>query len=169
MSLINFRNKVREFLRTKFIPGWVVLARDPDVTIYREAGRVYLRRWWILPRNKYLNVYLHEFNDSDDDRALHNHPWNWVSIILKGYYWEHLENGVFFRLQGSARRGSAGSFHRVELVNGPDGPRKVWTLFITTKRIQDWGFMCPGGRFVPWKQFVKKIPGGNEIGKGCGE
>ena len=30
----------------------------------------YLRRWWLIPRNRIFNVYLHHFMRSDDDRVL---------------------------------------------------------------------------------------------------
>ena len=31
----------------------------------------YLLRWYLIPRNPFVNVYLHKFLRSDDDRALH--------------------------------------------------------------------------------------------------
>ena len=64
----------------------VMARREPDFII----GDNYLRRWWLIPRNRWLNVYLHEFRASDDDRALHDHPWASCSIILRGEYFEHL-------------------------------------------------------------------------------
>jgi hypothetical protein len=49
-----------------------------------------MRRWWVIPRNKFFNIYLHHFLHSDDDRALHDHPWWNVSILLRsGSYVEH--------------------------------------------------------------------------------
>lgn len=51
--------------------------------------RPYLTRWHVLPRNKWLNVYLHRFVHGDDDRALHDHPWHSASLILDGRYIEH--------------------------------------------------------------------------------
>ena len=50
----------------------------------------YLLRWFLIPRNHILNVYLHKFLRSDDDRALHDHPWWFVSIMLRGRYLEWL-------------------------------------------------------------------------------
>ena len=46
----------------------------------------YLLRWHVIPRNRLLNVYVHKFLRSDDDRALHDHPWWFVSLILRGRY-----------------------------------------------------------------------------------
>ncbi len=55
--------------------------RDPDFVI-GTADDPYLRRWWLIPRNPVFNLYVHHFLRSDDDRALHDHPWPSVSVIL---------------------------------------------------------------------------------------
>lgn len=62
--------------------------RAPDFVI-GGAERPYLLRWFVIPRNKVFNVYLHQFLRSDDDRALHDHPWVNLSILLRGGYIEH--------------------------------------------------------------------------------
>lgn len=61
--------------------------REPDVYI---GGRqnTYLRRWWIIPKNPFLNIFLHQFLRSDYDRALHDHPWWNFSWVLDGGYYE---------------------------------------------------------------------------------
>ena len=120
----------------------------------------YLKRWWIIPRNKYFNIYLHHFMKSDDDRALHDHMyWN-VSIIFKGSYLEHTPKGIYKRKTLSLVGRLAKSAHRIELNNGP-----CWTLFITGPRIREWGFHCPNG-WRHWKQFVSMDSPG-EVGPGC--
>lgn len=40
------------------------LQLPPDFVI----GDDYLRRWWVIPRNPYANVYLHEILHSDEGR-----------------------------------------------------------------------------------------------------
>lgn len=50
----------------------------------------YLWRWHLLPRNRWFNVYLHKVLRDDDDRALHDHPYDNISIVLKGGYVEVL-------------------------------------------------------------------------------
>lgn len=65
-----------------------ITRRAPDVVI-GEVHRPYLLRWWVIPRNPVFNVYLHRFMRSDDDRALHDHPWSNLSILLRGSYGEH--------------------------------------------------------------------------------
>lgn len=144
--------------------------RAPDFVI-GPPDDPYLRRWWIIPRNRLFNIYLHQFLRSDDDRALHDHPWVNCSIILHGSYREHLRDGsvrlrkpwrawfpwrLVFRLPTGA--------HRVELIDG----QGVWTLFLTGPKVRTWGFLCPKG-WIPWTEFVEDRPGGNSVGKGCGE
>jgi hypothetical protein len=144
--------------------------REPDF-IVGGADNPYLRRWWVIPRNRWFNVYLHHFLRSDDDRALHDHPWRNLSVLLTGSYREHMPGGVvklrkpwrpwaFWRLPVRA----ATAAHRVELIDGAP----VWTLFLTGPRVRDWGFHCPRG-WIPWFEFVEDRPGGNAVGKGCGE
>jgi hypothetical protein len=60
-----------------------VTRRAPDFLI-GGADDPYIRRWWVIPRNRWFNVYLHQFLRSDDDRALHDHPWANCSILLRG-------------------------------------------------------------------------------------
>jgi len=62
--------------------------RDPDIVIGGRADP-YLLRWFMIPRNPIFNVYLHEFRRSDDDRALHDHPWINLSYLIDGEYVEH--------------------------------------------------------------------------------
>jgi hypothetical protein len=68
--------------------------RQPDFCI-GGVDNPYIRRWWIIPRNRVLNFYLHNFLRDDDDRAYHDHPWNFCSIILRGAYfeWSTLQEG----------------------------------------------------------------------------
>lgn len=157
--------------------------RQPDFIVGGTANP-YMHRWYVIPRNRWFNIYLHHFLRSDDDRALHDHPWWNMSILLKGSYIEHVpenpkawfERGdrhikKLFRKRGAFYLRKANSVHRVELRRGYnwDGTTyeiPCWTLFITGPRIRDWGFWCPKG-WVFWKNFVAEHQGGNEIGKGC--
>lgn len=133
-------------------------ARSPDYVI----GDNYLRRWWIVPRNPLRNVYLHQFTRSDDDRALHDHPWTNMSLVISGRYIEHTPEGSFLREPGDTVSRAAESLHRIEL---PEGEVPV-TLFITGPVIRDWGFQCPNG-WVHWRKFTDETGAG--IGRGCGE
>lgn len=131
----------------------------------------YMLRWFIVPRNPWLNVYLHKFLRDDDDRAMHDHPWWFVSIMLRGEYREQRPECGGERLRW--RRAPSIAFrratdrHRVELAKDASGrPIPCWTLVITGRKVREWGFHCPKG-FVVWHEFVEQSDHGN-TGKGCG-
>lgn len=146
--------------------------REPDFVI-GPADDPQLERWHVVPRNPFGNVYLHRFLRSDDDRALHDHPWDNHTLVLDGCYLEHLESGeTATRFAGDTVERSAHRAHRVEIIDGP-----AITLFFTGPVVRDWGFWCGpsrpglavGSHFVPWREFVDQRQGGNSRGRGCGE
>jgi len=137
--------------------------RPPDF-IVGPPSDPYLLRWFLIPRNRWFNVYLHKFMRSDDDRALHDHPWWSLSLLLKGQYVNHTPDGSAIRRRFSIMLMNATSPHRVELLDA----NPVWTLFITGPRVREWGFWCPQG-WRHWKEFVSVTDAGNETGKGCEE
>ena len=69
--------------------GWLrrLLSCEPHFII-GGRHRPYLLRWYLIPRNRFFNLYLHKFLRDDDDRALHDHPWWFASLILRGGYTE---------------------------------------------------------------------------------
>jgi hypothetical protein len=140
----------------------LMLERQPDFLI-GPADAPYLRRWWVIPRNEMSNVYLHEILRSDDDRALHDHPWQNTSVLLVGSYVEHTPEGSFVREPGSIVHRQATDCHRLEVNRGA----RVVSLFITGPKVRDWGFHCPKG-WVRWQDFVDDRDSGL-VGRGCGE
>lgn len=152
--------------------------RPPDLEI-GGATNPYLRRWFVIPRNRLANIYLHQFLRDDDDRALHDHPWPNLSIVLRGMYQEV----AFARRprQGEPlpptviRQRRAGQWvgrhartaHRVVLPRDAAGrPQPCWSLFLTGPNWRSWGFWCPAGRWVHWRKFTAG-PRGELVGRGC--
>ena len=129
--------------------------REPDVKINGD----YLHRWYIIPRNRFFNIYLHKFGVSDDDRALHCHPWYSVSLLLKGEFLEHSFKGKKHIPRWLPIFRTAKFAHRLELIKGP-----VWTLFITGPRIRVWGFYCEQG-WRDYKTFTAMD--GHGVERGC--
>lgn len=146
--------KLPEFIRRP-LARWAIdniLAsdREPDFTIEGEGG-AYLHRWWIIPRNPVLNVYLHWILRDDDDRALHDHPWCNITLLLWGGYDEVVfrdpELGPLGGYTGRRRRqgdiiARTGSVaHRLQThTHSP-----AITLFITGPTYRHWGFWTIGG------------------------
>jgi len=126
--------------------------RKPDLTIGNEYDP-YLYRWWVIPRNRIFNIYLHQFKRSDHD-VLHDHPW-WfnISILLKGTYTEMMTGGRSRVLSAPCFKLRIGCApHSVQLTHGD-----VWTLFITGPKYRIWGFLCPKG-WLPFYEFKKYQP-----------
>lgn len=139
--------------------AWVraKMQRDPDFII----GDNYLRRWWIIPRNPFCNVYLHEILHSDDDRALHDHPWDNTSFLIAGSYIEHTPDGSLTRVAGDVISRPATAAHRLEV---PAGGSAI-SLFVTGPIVREWGFHCPQG-WRHWTEFVDQRDKG-QVGRGC--
>lgn len=153
---------------TAIIQSWLnkLQARRPPDFVIGDGERPYLRRWWLIPRNKLFNIYLHEFRRSDDDRALHDHPWPNLSILLLGRYTEHTIRAGGINIRRARKTGSIvlrspWKAHRVELQPG----EICWSLFLTGPRLRDWGFHCPNG-WRHWREYTDG-PNGEHIGRGC--
>ena len=146
-------------------------ARTPDVMIGGHDNP-YMLRWFVIPRNRWLNIYHHMVLRSDDDRALHDHPWWSISIVVNGGMFEH-RTGKDRRFipAGKIVLRTATSAHRLELEEG----KYCRTLFITGPRIREWGFYCPkaspAGGWRHWKDFTSFEENGDSttVGRGCGE
>lgn len=108
-----------------------IALNDYDFTIGPEDNPQ-ARRWFVIPRNPVSNLYIQQFLRSDDDRALHDDPWDNRSWILDGEYIEHTPGGSFTdtytttRYTGDVVDRIATAPHRIELVTGP-----VLSLFFT--------------------------------------
>lgn len=126
-------------------------------------GADYLRRWWVVPRNAWSNVYLHDIRRSDDDRALHDHPWPNSSFVITGCYVEHTPAGRFVRSAGDVVHRPADALHRLEVIPG----ERAISLFITGPKVREWGFACDHG-WVHWADFTSPDDS-SQTGRGCGE
>lgn len=144
----------------------LMVARPPDVTL-TLAERPYLQRWWVIPRNDVVNVYLHRFLLSDDPRALHDHRGTNQSWLLEGEYDEVVPtrdrpfDGTVERIRrraGETFDRRATDLHRIELID----EKPVISLFFIGPIVRNWGFRCPDRRWIDWETFTNKIGGGCE-------
>lgn len=147
---------------------WRRLAASRPPNFIIQDGAVH--RWWVIPRNRFANIYLHHFLKSDPHETLHDHPWFNISYLLEGEYTEELiqDGGVHTRTvyrAGNIRFRRAATAHRIEI----DQP--CWSLFISGPQVREWGFHCPNG-WRPWNEFLqpydRSSSGSNSrIGRGC--
>lgn len=115
-----------------------------------HLGSLYMRRWRLV-HFKRFGVRVHCIERDDKDRELHDHPFDFVSIILKGGYIEHRPFGVsrVFKAPSFVVR-KAEDLHRLELINGP-----TWTLVFRGALRREWGFMTAQG-WKHWRRFTEE-------------
>jgi len=154
---------IRRALRTPYLHlagymdrWWLVPYRATIVHADGEThgtGPVGRRRplAWLLQRLG-IAVRVHHILRSDSGRVPHDHPWPYLTVILRGGYTEVRYDGRGFPTgrkwhgPGSVLFRRANSWHRLDLPEG----RTAWTLFLTGRKEQTWGFMTLGGIKVPY-------------------
>lgn len=93
-----------------------------------------------------FGVFIHKIMRSDHDRALHDHPWNFVSIILRGSYVEHTPQSQRAFSSGRILVRPAYWLHRLELTS------PVWTLVFVGSNFRRWGFLTKSG-WCWWRHY----------------
>lgn len=178
----------------------IMASRPHDFAIGPPDDR-YLLRWIVTPWANYDRnsaprnaweafkrrapaIYVHRFRHDDEDRALHDHPWNNASIVLTCGYWEVVpqdplrpagETKKVFRPEGSVTFRRAEDAHRVVLLRRYPSEKMVpraemesveaVTIFLLWFRRREFGFHCPKG-WVHWKVFTDARDRG-ATGRGC--
>ena len=133
------------------------------IVMDRVENEPYLERYYLFLREREqfpFNVFLHKFLKSDPD-DVHDHPWPYATLILKGGYWEWIphfdtvgrKTGEYqvWRGPGHFRVSKANSFHRIEL----DPDITAWTLFMPGPKQRDWGFLVKN-QWIQWEQYLKQ-------------
>ena len=133
------------------------------VIMDRVDNEPYLERYYIFLKDRTrfpFNIFLHKFLKSDPD-DVHDHPWPYATLILKGGYYEWTP--VFntkkemigeictWRGPGHFRTCSANSYHRIELADGIT----AWTLFMPGPQKREWGFLV-NNKWIQNEQYLKE-------------
>ncbi|MHC5537598.1 hypothetical protein ACYOEI_05130 [Singulisphaera rosea] len=121
-----------------------LIDRIPHFDVGDGRGDIFFRRWKLIP-TPWVGIYLHQFFRSDNDRCLHDHPWAFVSVILRGGYWEEMADGRHWRGPGSILVRRAEDAHRIELEPGT----RPWSLVFVGRKVRPWGFHTIRG-WIPW-------------------
>lgn len=119
------------------------------IVMDRQCNEPYLERYYLFlkDRKKFpFNVFLHKFIKGDPD-DVHDHPWPYATLILKGGYYEwtaefnsqgeKVREVRHWRGPGHFRICSANTFHRIELKESV----AAWTLFMPGPQQREWGFL----------------------------
>jgi hypothetical protein len=137
----------------KWFLQWLERIGRKRIVMDRINNEPYLERYYVFLRDRKrfpFNVFLHKFLKSDPD-DVHDHPWPYATLILKGGYWEWVPQFnskgekvgeiAHWRKPGHFRTCSANSFHRIEL----DPSVECWTLFMPGPQKREWGFLTRRG------------------------
>lgn len=163
--------------------NWIInrARRTPYFHLTNQDGSPYMDRYWLLRIGTstvcsttgemlpWIGLRVHHIRSSDDGTYFHDHPWSFVSLILRGGYHEetpydgadaavHVRtclSGEFYTRESFEapallyRR--AEQWHRLRL---PEQYRAsgTWTLVMTLPKRQSWGFLV-NGRKVGYLEF----------------
>lgn len=146
--------------------NWLFFHRlDIEINNPRSGAKdLYLRRW-IIARTPLFQVMLHKIVRPDADADMHDHPWSFRSLILKGGYLEQVLTttrksiqvfpGVHFQWARAGQlvgHNSEGGFHRIAaLLDG----KPAWTLVFTGPKKKSWSFLVDGVE-VPWREYLTR-------------
>lgn len=147
----------------KFL-NWLDKLGRKRIVMDRQNDEPYLERYYVfLKDRKYFpfNVFIHKFLKSDPD-DVHDHPWPYATLILKGGYYEWIPTfnpftgekvgeTRYWRGPGHFRICGATSYHRIEL----DPNVTAWTLFMPGPQKRDWGFFVKN-KWIHNEQYLEE-------------
>jgi hypothetical protein len=96
-------------------------------------------------------IRLHKWVGSDDTRAMHDHPYCFITIPLSGSYEDWSVNRIELLRLGKIRYRSANYRHYVVPIDKP-----CWTLVISGPFIRQWGFW-KNGKFIRREKYFKEF------------
>jgi hypothetical protein len=102
---------------------------------------------WILFSCPWFAVFIHKLHRSDYQRAMHDHPWTFVSIIIRGGYKEQTPMGILSHAPGDILYRPAEWKHAVIIEGKPS-----WNLILHGPRRRKWGFW-QGDKWCWWRKY----------------
>lgn len=125
-----------------------------------DGDNIYLKRLTLFT-TPWFSIKLHRIYRPDQQRDLHDHPWHFLSFVLRGEYIEDVpDTDPCGRSKGRREVRhirwlnwkKAEDLHAISWVSR----KPVWTLVITGVRRRTWGFFVESlKRWVPWNQYDK--------------
>jgi hypothetical protein len=100
---------------------------------WKELNEKFTR--FLVVESKYFSVFIHKLDGPIAPPKCHDHPWSFVSFILRGGYWESADGFTFhFRAPGEVIYRRAEHAHTVKTIP----PTVAWTLVITGPIRRKW-------------------------------
>lgn len=107
--------------------------------IRSKEGNLHFKRWQIL-KTRWFSIYLHGIYSEDKDKHLHNHPWDYTSIVLKGKYIEETPKGINKLYPGKIVSRNGLDYHKILKLQ----TKSVYTLFFVSPIKRHWGYLVNG-------------------------
>lgn len=136
---------------------WTIWDRF-EIPDYDGDGN-YLTRWRVV-QTPYFSLLLHRFDGPDPRTTLHDHPWPFISFVLRGGYVERrldpktmvVDPARFVNRLNIMPVGGAHAITR--LLRTP-----TWTLMVVGRRRRTWGYWEPITKSIRqswrWTEFDK--------------
>lgn len=115
---------------------------------------LYMRRFYIFKVFGYA-AFIHKIYRSDEDRFMHDHPWPFVTVILKNGYREEIPGRTRLITAPAIVKHSATDLHRLHLLEG----NPTWSIFLHGRRCREWGFQTDEG----WVHHMEYFKAGSEV------
>lgn len=128
------------------------LPRWKHINDIDTPGDVYLSRLMLL-RTPWFGVYLHVIRRPDWAACQHDHPWSFVTIILRGGYEEHVGDRTFVRRPGYVGYRPRHFEHRITRLLKANALTLVFRGF----NHETWGFRTLRGK-LDWREYTQ-MPG----------
>lgn len=114
--------------------------------IVSKEGVLHFKRFAVV-ECKWFNIYIHTILKADEDPHLHDHPWDYVSLVLKGSFLEgsvdkNKDSVMTALVRGSISMQKAERFHKIVMLSLAS--KMVKTLFFTGPRRREWGYDVDG-------------------------
>lgn len=98
---------------------------------WKEIDEEFTRWEWCTP---WFAVMLHRMRAPIKHDRYHDHPWNFITFVLRGGYWETMPNGKdVWRGPGSLLKRSAEFKHKTTTYD-----KTSWSICITGPRFRQW-------------------------------
>lgn len=114
------------------MPGLLGLLVPRKDIGWEEIGEQFTR--YTLWSTRWFNIYLHKLNSPQPHAECHDHPWNFIAILLWRGYFEEVNGQVSRRWPGSILWRPAEFAHNVTTKG------TSYSVIITGPKRREWGF-----------------------------
>jgi len=112
-----------------------------------EKGPLMARFFLLGGMRSRCKLVLHCFFRSDINRAVHDHPWNFITFPFHSYLEHRPDGNVYLVKAWRFHYRPAEWLHWVEVTR-----KRTWTIAFLSRKRREWGFMTRDG-WIHWKEF----------------